>query len=225
MASSVLAVFDIDGTLTDSIAQHQSAFESALRSFDFPDLRTNWSSYRHHTDSAIFAEAWQEAGWDSAPDQEKLESRFAAAFDANLMNWPIRETPGASALLTTLERHNIPFGFATGSLKHGAMRKLSVLTAATDAQPLTTASEFETREAIVGKAIEAAHRMFELAPDTRVVSIGDGLWDLKTAAALGLDFIGVGTGLNAEKLRAEGAEVVEDFCDIDAVLNRIGVST
>lgn len=217
----VLVVFDIDGTLTDSVAQHQSAFETALRGFDFPDLNTDWASYRHHTDSGIFAEAWNKGGFDGTPDQQGLEALFCAAFDATLMNWPMKEIAGASALMDRLTETAVPFGFATGSLRHGALRKLSILDASVSDRPLTTASEYETREAIVGKSITAIRAASGAAPGARIVSIGDGLWDLKTARALGLDFIGIGTGPKADQLRAEGADVFDDLSATTEILTRI----
>lgn len=219
----VLAVFDIDGTLTNSIPQHQSAFETALRRFDFPDLNTDWASYRHHTDSAIFTEARDAAG--RAPDQadlKLLETRYAVAFDAVVMNWPMSEVPGASALLRALRRIKAPFVFATGSLRHGARRKLSVLADTWDDVPLVTASEHMTRESLVRAAVDAGKAQFGLNGSTRVISIGDGIWDLRTARALGLEFLGVGTGTSATRLREEGAEVLSDFTDARAALAFFG---
>jgi phosphoglycolate phosphatase-like HAD superfamily hydrolase len=42
----------------------------------------------------------------------------------------------------------------------------------------------------------------------RIVSIGDGYWDLVAARLLGLDFIGIGSGQAAERLKAAGARNV-----------------
>lgn len=42
MTGSRIAVFDIDGTLTDSVALHQVAFLEAVASFVFPHLDTDW---------------------------------------------------------------------------------------------------------------------------------------------------------------------------------------
>lgn len=38
-----------------------------------------------------------------------------------------------------------------------------------------------------------------------------GLWDLKTARNLGLQFLGIGFGKKAEQLREAGATVHKDF--------------
>jgi phosphoglycolate phosphatase-like HAD superfamily hydrolase len=52
-----------------------------------------------------------------------------------------------------------------------------------------------------------------------VVLLGDGLWDVKTALALGFPFIGVGRGAAAARLEAAGARhTVADFADDDQVL-------
>jgi len=206
-----IVVFDIDGTLTDSVRVHQTAFEAALRGFGFPDLRTDWSSYRHHSDSAIFGEAWQEAGFAGSPDFGSLEDRFRAAFSRACRLDPIREIPGSSGLLAALTRSDWVPAFATGSLRSAAEYKLGVLTVPCDRDLLVTASEYRTREEIVSAAIHRAARKYGLSRDARVVSVGDGVWDLLTARTLGLEFIGVGRGAGAAVLRAHGAEVVPDL--------------
>lgn len=221
MNHDFLAVFDIDGTLTDSVPQHQTAFEAAMRDFSFPALRTDWASYRQHTDSAIFAEAWEDAAMEGEPDIARLENRFAAAFDAVTLTSPVSEIQGASAFLAHLEDAGIPVAFATGSLRYGAARKLSVLAPEIDPDLVATASEHQTRESLVSRAIENARKRYALSADTRVVSLGDGAWDLKTARGLGLDFVGIGGGANAETLRAEGAQVFTDFTNPQDILTAL----
>ena len=82
MSERSVIVLDIDGTLTDSVGQHQAAFKRALRSFPFDNLDTDWGGYRHHTDSGIFAEAWARGGMRGSPPFDDLESRYAQAYDA-----------------------------------------------------------------------------------------------------------------------------------------------
>ena len=60
----------------------------------------------------------------------------------------------------------------------------------------------------------------------RIVCIGDGVWDVRTAASLGLPCIGVGTAGRAERLAAAGAtRVVPDFTDLEAVFNALEDAT
>jgi phosphoglycolate phosphatase-like HAD superfamily hydrolase len=54
------------------------------------------------------------------------------------------------------------------------------------------------------------------------VSIGDGVWDIETAATLGLPFIGIARGLRRDRLRAAGASVVfADYLDVDAFIQEL----
>ena len=46
-------VFDIDGTLTDSVSLHHEAFINALRQMGVQSMDTNWGNYKHHTDLFI----------------------------------------------------------------------------------------------------------------------------------------------------------------------------
>jgi phosphoglycolate phosphatase-like HAD superfamily hydrolase len=99
-----------------------------------------------------------------------------------------------------------------GGLRKMSRRKLTAIGVKFAEDLLMTASEYVTREELVVQAIEAARIHYAFTPG-RVVSIGDGIWDLKTAAALGLHFLGVGTGPKAEILASAGATVVSDFRD------------
>jgi hypothetical protein len=53
-------------------------------------------------------------------------------------------------------------------------------------------------------------------------AVGDGVWDVETAAALGIPFIGVARGEQAARLRERGAEVVlDDLSDAAGFLRAI----
>jgi phosphoglycolate phosphatase-like HAD superfamily hydrolase len=48
----------------------------------------------------------------------------------------------------------------------------------------------------------------------KIVSIGDGLWDVRTARRLNFTFLGVGCGKSAAMLHQAGAKhVIENFAD------------
>ena len=53
----------------------------------------------------------------------------------------------------------------------------------------------------------------------RVVSIGDGVWDVQTAIELDVPFVGIGIGARADQLRLAGASIVlPDYSDVDAFM-------
>jgi hypothetical protein len=87
---------------------------------------------------------------------------------------------------------------------------------------MACADDAESREDIVRLAWRKAEAQAGLIFD-RVVSVGDAAWDVHTARSLGLPFVGVATGVLADRLRASGATtIVPDFSDAAAVLAALG---
>ena len=86
-------------------------------------------------------------------------------------------------------------------------------------------SEAHTREEIVRLAIARARERYGCTY-LRIVSVGDGVWDVRTAQQLQLPFVGVAQGAHAEALRAAGARIVlRDLADASAVLNALESAT
>src|SRR5438067_9492238 len=55
-----LAMFDIDGTLTETMKVDEECFVRSFKDvFGFADIDTDWSHYPHTTDSGIFREIHQ----------------------------------------------------------------------------------------------------------------------------------------------------------------------
>ncbi|MBB1651474.1 MULTISPECIES: HAD family hydrolase [Delftia] len=214
-------IFDIDGTLTDSVAAHQSCFSAAFRTIGMLEVDENWGGYRHHTDSGIFREAFARAHGRDATSGD--EARFVGALMQEWRRIPgqVQEIAGAADFMARLsEAGQIRFAFATGSYRHLARAKLAAAGIACSERLLVTASEFSTREEIVSAAIAAASDGCDAAQITSVVSFGDGLWDLRTATNLRLQFVGVAAGTKAEQLKSAGAEtVVADFRQLGHLLS------
>lgn len=217
-----MVVLDIDGTLTDTIVLHQAALLAAMRSFDFPDLDVDWDNYRHHTDSCVFAEAWERAGWQEPGDADwhLFSERFGRAFGELLPSHPIKEIKGAAKFVMLLQAEGLLVAFATGGLRGPSRVKLRAAGIPFSDDLLVTASEYLTREEIVSAALQAAMSKQATSP-TDVVSIGDGLWDVRTAKALGLPFLGVGAGHSARLLIKAGVPVLADFSDPRAGLEMV----
>ncbi len=188
--------------------------------FDIPNLNSDWNSYTHHSDSWIFAEVCRQ-NFDRDPSMEEkalFSSALNSHFDASISKRVIPEIPGAKRFLDSVVNHpGLAYAFATGSLRQPALRKLEALGASYPPELLVTASEFEVREEIVGGAIRAAERYFGVDRFERVISFGDGYWDLVTAGRLGIEFIGIANGEKAEKLRNAGATTVHENFLTDAI--------
>lgn len=197
-----LIVFDIDGTLTDSVAYHQTAFVAALQQMGVQKINTDFKAYKHHTDSHI-AKVIYELDRKENFGTQQLDL-FENLLWSQINTVTLKEIKGALRTVILLEQAT-DFGicYATGSLRKPATYKLNTIGLNFEPGQLAASNKIETREEIVLAAIEQAKSYYQQSSFERIISIGDGLWDLKTAQTLGLEFIGIGA-THKEVLTAHG---------------------
>ena len=219
-----LAIFDIDGTLTQTDGVDTECFVQAFADAQgVRGINTDWASYPHTTDSGIALEIFRgRYGRPPATDEtarlkrrlvELLEER--RAHDAKLF----AEVPGARRALDRLAREpGWAVALATGAWRASAALKLEAAgLAARRELPAATADDGLSREEILSAAMSRAGAACRVESFERVVSVGDGLWDVRAASRLGLAFVGVGEG--AETLRRAGAtHVLNDLADYELLL-------
>lgn len=206
MKKTSLIVFDIDGTLTDSVSQHQKAFTEMLFEIGVKKINSEFKSFKHHTDSFIAKEIYETDQKESF--SENTFSKFESGLTQKISNEKFTEILGAKNLIEVLEKES-DFGicYATGSLYRPAIHKLKSIGIEFNNKQLVASDHIYKREKIIEKAIENSADYYNVSKFKRIISVGDGLWDLLTAKNLGLEFIGV--GLKNEKLLIEnGAEIV-----------------
>ncbi|MGH9935956.1 MAG: HAD family hydrolase, partial [Blastocatellia bacterium] len=105
---------------------------------------------------------------------------------------------------------------ATGCWQPSAEMKLRAASINYQGVPGGFAEDGVARESIVGAAISRSRASYRRESFDRIVSVGDGVWDVRTAARLGLAFVGVASGERAEMLREAGAkQIIPDFEDVD----------
>jgi phosphoglycolate phosphatase-like HAD superfamily hydrolase len=218
-----LVVFDIDGTLLDSVAVHQAALASAIEATDLAYRDTVWSNYANHTDSGVFWEAYVRS-LGREPDGTQcglFESSFAGRYEDLVAVEVPREIPGARRMLERMKSsEQWRVAFATGSFRRAAEHKLRLLGIEPDSAVLVTATEFRTRREIVASAVQRSLGPVTSPAELRVVSVGDGPWDARTAAELAIAFIGVAEGVAGQRLQALGAQgVVPHYGDIKSFLH------
>ena len=191
MQKKILIVFDIDGTLTDSIAQHQSAFIETIQEIGVRELKEELRSFKHHTDSYISKTIYELALEE--PFTEDKKKQFQLGLSKRLKTQTFTEINGAYELIQMLKQEpEIGFCFATGSLRDPAIEKLKSIGIEFESWQLVACDTLYEREHIVQQAIENATREYKVSAFEKIMSIGDGIWDLITAQNLNIDFIGVG---------------------------------
>jgi phosphoglycolate phosphatase-like HAD superfamily hydrolase len=218
-----LAIFDIDGTLTATNAVDDECYARAVaETFDVAPEAIDWSDTPHVTDTAIARYLWSRyrAREADAGDLAAIQQRFLATLRTELTRAPQRfaAIAGAASLFPYLRRAGWHIALATGGWRASATVKLGAAGIETSDIPLACADDAESREDIVRTAWRRAEASAGAAFE-RVVSVGDAPWDVRTAYSLGLPFVGVATGVLADRLRTMGATaLVPHLSDPAAVL-------
>lgn len=220
-----LAVFDIDGTLTETNGVDSVCFVQAMAdAHSITGVDTNWGAYTHTTDSFITRELLRERFGRPPDDGEvsKFTRRFVSLLEDCRTKDPalFKEVGGASAALRRLAREpGWALAVASGCWRDSGLMKLRAAGLKLDDVPAAFAEDGLSREEILLAAVARAREFYRQEGFERVVSLGDGLWDLRAARSLQFAFIGVARGARAKKLRAAGAKpVVADFTDYARLL-------
>lgn len=90
-----------------------------------------------------------------------------------------------------------------------------------DGVPFACSDDAVPRHDIIRTAIERTERGSIDAFDT-LTYVGDGVWDVRAADRLGIDFLGISRGARAERLREIGADRV--FSDFRPFFESLGTS-
>ena len=215
-----LAIFDIDGTLTNTNSVDDQCFVGSLsEALSITGINMDWATYPHTTDSGITQQIFQERiGRDpEAAELDKLKSSFVSMlseeYDSNSSGFAA--IAGASAALSRLKgESDWAVAIATGCWRESALLKLRAAEIDIDQIPAAFAEDGLSREAILQFAVSRSLEYYRPGSFAKTVSIGDGVWDVRTARSLNFAFLGVGRGASAAKLNRAGAKhVIEDFAD------------
>jgi phosphoglycolate phosphatase len=216
-----LLLFDIDGTLVQ--VAEEAAFTRTFRHLYGEDIDVSWPTDVTASDMSYIAAVVARAVGRPATEAEvaRVIDRFVEHLEQGIVSGiaPIRPVAGAPAFVAECAAV-VPVAIATGCVEPSARVKLR------HAQlehhfPCGGFSTRETRRSeIVLRAIAAAERHYErrFAP-SRIVSFGDGPWDVEAARELGLRFIGINESERgrARLARAGATVVLTDFADSAAV--------
>ncbi len=192
MQKKHLIIFDIDDTLTKSGNQHHNAYVDAMLQFGIRNINQDWKNYTHHTDSFILKENYE------ANMKEKFDFSFILDFEkamtrALLALPKTTEIRGAKKVVDFFMREtDYAICFATGSLLQPALVKLEQAAINFVPELVVASNAIFDRESIVKNAIENAENYFQVNTFETIISVGDGIWDLRTAKNIGVHFLGIG---------------------------------
>ena len=214
-------LFDLDGTLIDSVYQHVIAWRAALAGMDI-DLSV-WRIHRRiGMSGGLFVSALlRETGLSLSREEiERLQRAHADEYRAQMDS--VLPLPGASDLLHALTERGVKWAIATSGNAVTARPALKLL-------GLPENTTMVTRDLVRHAKPDpdlflAAAALLEVDPRQAMV-VGDSVWDLlaaRRAGALGIGLLSGGYG--REELERTGAfRVYSDPADLLTRLDELGV--
>ncbi len=214
-------LFDLDGTLVDSVYQHVLAWKDALDAEGI-DLSV-WRIHRKiGMSGGLFTnQLLRETGLDISMERvERLRQLHATAYQGYARQ--IRPLPGARELLSWLSKASIRWAIATSGRMETAGVNLAALGVDPLQTPVVTRDQVKYAKPDPDLFLAAAERLG--CPIEAAVVVGDSIWDMLAATrcrALGVGLLSGGYG--AEELRQSGAiRVYEDPADLLVHIDEVG---
>ena len=214
-------LFDLDGTLIDSVYQHVLAWREALEEGGIH--LAVWRIHRQiGMSGGMFVNALaREIGKTvSTEEAERIHLTHGEAFQRYASQ--VRSLPGAPELLAYLTRAGVPWAIATSGRAQSAKLSLHLL-GLTDDVPLITRDMVRHAKPDPDLFLAAAEKLGVNIEDSIVV--GDSIWDMlaaRRARALGVGLLSGGYG--REELERAGAyRVYNDPADLLQHLDEVGV--
>jgi HAD superfamily hydrolase (TIGR01549 family) len=214
-------LFDLDGTLVDSVYQHVLAWREALEAGGIQ--LAVWRIHRQiGMSGGLFVNALaRETGRTlSAEEAERIHEVHGEAFKR--YSSQVRPLPGAEELLNYLTDVGVPWAIATSGRLESA-RLSSRLLGISEDVPIITRDLVRHAKPDPDLFLAAADKLGIAISDSVVV--GDSIWDLlaaRRARALGVGLLSGGYG--REELERAGAyRVYNDPADLLKHLDEVGV--
>jgi HAD superfamily hydrolase (TIGR01549 family) len=221
MAERTAFLFDLDGTLVDSVYQHVLAWREALEAGGIH--LAVWRIHRQiGMSGGLFVNALaREMGRRlSAEEAERIHQVHSEAFKR--YSSQVRPLPGATELLSYLTASDVPWAIATSGRLESASLSLRLLGINSDV-PIITRDMVQHAKPDPDLFLAAAEKLGVDISDSVVV--GDSIWDLlaaRRARALGVGLLAGGYG--REELERAGAyRVYNDPADLLRHLDEVGV--
>jgi HAD superfamily hydrolase (TIGR01509 family) len=214
-------IFDLDGTLVDTVYAHVFSWQLALAEAGM--AIDGWRIHRRiGMSGGLFARAVaREAGRQLGPEEvEAIQARHGALFRELLRER--RALPGAVEVLATLRELGVPHAIATSGRRpeiDGSLAALGV------PEGMVVVERGDVRRAKPEPDLfRAAQERLGVGAEECFV-VGDAVWDLLAARRAGMLSIGVLTGgYGSDELATAGAyRVYRDAAELHASLDELGV--
>src|SRR5437870_5338610 len=162
-----LVIFDIDGTLTQTTKADEECFVRSLAEVcGFGEVDTDWSHYKHATDSGILQEIYEaHAGRPPSPAEvSRFRQHFVGLLAQVSSEAAFAAVTGAPLVLSRLAdsaAHRV--ALATGGWRDAARLKMTSAGLSYDAYPAASSDDALDRESIIRLSMQRAAERYGLA--------------------------------------------------------------
>ncbi len=199
-------VFDLDGTLVDTVGARIAGWLDALAGVGIRMTRDSLGPMIGMDGKRLARTAAKARGRQLRDDEmEAIDKAAGEAFDRR--NREPRPLPGARALLAALVELGLPWVIATSSRAEQVHASVAAL--GLEAPPaIVDGSQVRRAKPAPDLLLRAAERLG--LPPERCWAVGDSTWDIRAARAAGMTAVGVtaGSAVGADDLHAAGASLV-----------------
>ena len=199
---TLAVIFDIDGTLVDSVDLHADAWVKALRHFD---IEVPFDAVRHEIGKGgdqllpVFVPAER-----LRQEEETISSYRGDLFKREYMA-DVQAFPDVPELFRRARAAGLTVALAS-SAKADEVERYSAIAGITDLVDVTVSADDAERSKPTPDIFVAALRKLAPIPPTECIVVGDTPWDILAAKRAGLSCIGVLCGGFPEaELRDAGA--------------------
>jgi HAD superfamily hydrolase (TIGR01509 family) len=221
MDSRPAFIFDLDGTLVDSVYQHVLAWQEAL---DLEGIELSvWKIHRKiGMSGGLFTNQLLRETKIEINEARRTRLREAHAAAYRRLASKLRPLPGARELLDTLSAADIPWAIATSGRMETAAPNLQLLGVDPGNSVVITRDDVKYAKPDPDLFVAAAARLG--SPIATAVVVGDSIWDILAARrcqALGVGLLSGGYGSD-ELERAGAYRVYDDPADLLNHLDEVG---
>lgn len=212
-------LFDLDGTLVDTVETRIAAWLAALEEAGLPTTHERLAPLIGVDGKRLAREIAALAGAVLDEDgAESVDKRSGEIYER--LNQSPAPLPGVRELVAAVEGRGLPWAIATSSRKDQVATSVAALGLETEPK-IVDASHVEHAKPEPGLLLLAAKDV-DVEP-ARCWYVGDSTWDMVAAVAAGMIPIGVtaGAAVDEAALRGAGAAaVVESLTDLAETLGR-----
>jgi len=202
-------IFDLDGTLVDTVETRIAAWLRTFEEFGIPAHRDQVARLIG-SDGRRLARVVAEAAGQASDSQrqEDIDRRAGEMFSA--LNLKPRVLPGARELLSALDERRQRWAIATSSRREQVGASVNALKLSRP--PLIIDGSNVEHAKPAPDLLLLAARELDIAP-SQGCYVGDAVWDMRAAVAAGMPVIGVvsGSATAAELMEAGALFTVDDL--------------